>query len=109
MQNTKKPTIIGIAGGTSSGKTTIANRLYDEAIKTGTVALIKIDDYYHNKDKVQRTETGKANYDHPDSYDTDYLIKQLNELKMEMPLTNLYMILLFKLVKLKLNTLNQLK
>ena len=56
MQNTKKPTIIGIAGGTSSGKTTIANRLYDEAIKTGTVALIKIDDYYHNKDKVQRTE-----------------------------------------------------
>ena len=39
MQNTKKPTIIGIAGGTSSGKTTIANRLYDEAIKTGTVAL----------------------------------------------------------------------
>ena len=81
MQNTKKPTIIGIAGGTSSGKTTIANRLYDEAIKTGTVALIKIDDYYHNKDKVQRTETGKANYDHPDSYDTDYLIKQLNELK----------------------------
>ena len=82
MQNTKKPTIIGIAGGTSSGKTTIANRLYDEAIKTGTVALIKIDDYYHNKDKVQRTETGKANYDHPDSYDTDYLIKQLNELKL---------------------------
>jgi len=81
MQNTKKPTIIGIAGETSSGKTTIANRLYDEAIKTGTVALIKIDDYYHNKDKVQRTETGKANYDHPDSYDTDYLIKQLNELK----------------------------
>ena len=44
MQNTKKPTIIGIAGGTSSGKTTIANRLYDEAIKTGTVALIKIED-----------------------------------------------------------------
>ena len=84
MQNTKKPTIIGIAGGTSSGKTTIANRLYDEAIKTGTVALIKIDDYYHNKDKVQRTE-------------------------MEMPLTNLYMILLSKLVKLKLSTLNQLK
>ena len=54
MQNTKKPTIIGIAGGTSSGKTTIANRLYDEAIKTGTVALIKIDDYYHNKYNVQK-------------------------------------------------------
>ena len=37
------PTIIGIAGGTASGKTTIAKRLYDEALKNGSVSLLKID------------------------------------------------------------------
>ena len=38
--------IIGIAGGTASGKTTIANKVYQEASKYGKVSLIKIDDYY---------------------------------------------------------------
>lgn len=76
-----KPTIIGIAGGTASGKTTIANRLYDEAIKNGSVSLIRIDDYYYNKDKIPLSENGKRNYDHPNSYDSDLLLSQLKELK----------------------------
>ena len=76
-----KPTIIGIAGGTASGKTTIAKRLYDEASKNGSVSLIRLDDYYFNMDKVVRSKTGKLNYDHPDSYDIDYIMNQLNELK----------------------------
>lgn len=76
-----KPTIIGIAGGTASGKTTIAKRLYDEASKNGSVSLVRLDDYYFNMDKVVRSKTGKLNYDHPDSYDIDYIMAHLNELK----------------------------
>lgn len=75
-----KPTIIGIAGGTASGKTTIAKRLYNEAKLSGSVSLIKIDDYYYNKDRIPLSENGKRNYDHPDSYDTTLLISQLKEL-----------------------------
>ena len=76
-----KPTIIGIAGGTASGKTTIAKRLFDEASKNGSVSLIRLDDYYFNMDKVVRSKTGMLNYDHPDSYDIDYIMEHLNELK----------------------------
>ncbi len=76
-----KTTIIGIAGGTASGKTTIAKRLYEQAILTGSVSLIKIDDYYYNKDRIPLSENGKRNYDHPDSYDSKLLIEQLMALK----------------------------
>lgn len=76
-----KPTIIGIAGGTASGKSTIAKRLYDEASKNGSVSLIRLDDYYFNMHKVVRSKTGMLNYDHPDSYDIDYIMEQLNELR----------------------------
>ncbi len=38
--------IIGIAGGTASGKTTVAQKLYQESLKYGTVVMLKIDDYY---------------------------------------------------------------
>lgn len=81
-----KPTIIGIAGGTASGKTTIAKRLYDEAIKNGSVALIKIDDYYYNKDKIPLSESGKRNYDHPHSYDSKLLLEHLKTLKEGKPI-----------------------
>lgn len=76
-----KPTIIGIAGGTASGKTTIAKRLYDEALKIGPVALIKIDDYYYNVDNIPKNEKGHANYDHPNSYDSELIYKHLECLK----------------------------
>ena len=76
-----KPTIIGIAGGTASGKSTIAKRLYDEASKNGSVSLIRLDDYYFNMHKVVRSKTGMLNYDHPDSYDLNYIMEQLNELR----------------------------
>lgn len=76
-----KPTIIGIAGGTASGKSTIAKRLYDQASKLGPVALIKIDDYYYNVDRIPKNELGHANYDHPDSYDSSLICKDLESLK----------------------------
>lgn len=75
-----KTTIIGIAGGTASGKTTIAKQLYDEAIKLGSVDLIKIDDYYLGKDYVPVDDEGNRNFDHPDAYDVDLLVKHLKDL-----------------------------
>lgn len=75
-----KQTIIGIAGGTASGKTTIAANLYESARKLGSVALIKIDDYYYGKSRVPMDDYGNPNYDHPDAYDVDLIIKNLNDL-----------------------------
>ncbi len=76
-----KTIIIGIAGGTASGKTTIAKKLYDAAIKLGPCDHFKIDDYYMNKDHIPLDEEGKRNYDHPDALDIDLALKHLRDLK----------------------------
>ena len=73
--------IIGIAGGTASGKTTIAKKVYETTSKQGTVSMIKIDDYYKILDHLTFEERTKVNYDHPDAYDVDLLTKHLNDLK----------------------------
>lgn len=75
-----KPIIIGIAGGTSSGKTTIAKRIFEETKKYGTVAMIKIDDYYKLND-LPLEERAKINYDHPNTYDVNYIVSNLTDLK----------------------------
>ena len=75
-----KPIIIGIAGGTSSGKTTIAKRIFEETKKYGTVAMIKIDDYYKLND-LPLEERAKINYDHPNTYDVNYIVSNLKDLK----------------------------
>ena len=76
-----KTVIIGIAGGTASGKTTIAKKVFEESSKKGTVSMIKIDDYYKILDHLSMEERTKVNYDHPDAYDIDLLKEHLNELK----------------------------
>ena len=76
-----KTTIIGIAGGTASGKTTIAKILYETALKYGSVAHLRLDDYYHDNSHLSFEERRKINYDHPDTYDTKLLIEHLNLLK----------------------------
>ena len=73
--------IIGIAGGTASGKTTIAKKVYEESSKYGTVSMIKIDDYYKVLDHLTMEERTKVNYDHPDAYDISLLSEHLNLLK----------------------------
>lgn len=76
-----KTIIIGIAGGTASGKTTLAKKVYEESKKYGTVSIIKIDDYYKILDELSMEERTKVNYDHPDAYDVKLLCKHLNDLK----------------------------
>lgn len=73
--------IIGIAGGTASGKTTIAKKVYQSTSKQGTVSMIKIDDYYKVLDHLSEDERKKVNYDHPDAYDIELLKNQINDLK----------------------------
>ena len=73
--------IIGIAGGTASGKSTIAKKVYEITSQQGTVSMIKIDDYYKILDHLTFEERTKVNYDHPDAYDIELLAKHLLELK----------------------------
>lgn len=76
-----RPVIIGIAGGTASGKTTVAKRIYDNAIEHGNVAMIRLDDYYKRLDHLSLDERKKVNYDHPTSYDVNLIVEHLKLLK----------------------------
>ena len=71
--------IIGIAGGTGSGKSTFTNRL-KEAFKDD-VAVIYHDNYYKRQDDVPFEDRKKVNYDHPDSLETDLMLRHLELLK----------------------------
>lgn len=70
---------IGIAGGTSSGKTTIVRMLRDVLADKGQV--IYLDSYYHAFSEKTLTERKMLNYDHPDSFDFDELVEDIRKLK----------------------------
>lgn len=71
--------IIGIAGGTASGKTTIVNKLKE--MFADDVELISHDCYYKAHDDMPYEERTKLNYDHPSSFDTDRMIEDIKALK----------------------------
>ncbi len=73
--------IIGIAGGSASGKTSIALQLYDYFKGQHQVRIIKQDDYYKDQSHLSFEERVKTNYDHPFAFDTDLLVQQLKQLK----------------------------
>ena len=70
---------IGIAGGTGSGKTTITRRILREF--GGNVSVLYHDNYYKRHDDMTYEERTKLNYDHPNAFDTDMLIRDLRQLK----------------------------
>jgi len=74
-----KPLIIGISGGTGSGKTTVANRIY-ESLKGVNVVLIEQDAYYIDLSHLPLAERKKINFDHPSAFDNDLLISHLKKL-----------------------------
>ena len=78
-----KCVIIGIAGGTGSGKSTFTNILRD-CFKED-VAVIYHDNYYRRHDDLPFEERKKLNYDHPDSLETDLLLEHLNLLRQGIP------------------------
>ncbi|RAV05658.1 uridine kinase [Paenibacillus sp. YN15] len=72
--------VIGIAGGTGSGKTTVARRLL-KRIGTEHVALISQDSYYKHQPHLTKEERAQVNYDHPNSFDNELLIEHLQALR----------------------------
>lgn len=80
-----KPLIIGIAGGTGSGKSTVARRIA-EALTPASVAFLDMDAYYRNFTHLPIEERRKVNWDHPDAFDLDLLVTHLDELASGRPI-----------------------
>ena len=72
--------IIGIAGGTGSGKTTVVKKII-ETLPPGRVAVIPQDSYYNDTTPLSMEERKKINFDHPDAFDWKLLTKQIMQLK----------------------------
>src|SRR5919202_5340552 len=81
--------IIGICGGTGSGKTTVANRIL-ESVSRDEVIFLQQDSYYRNLDQLPLDYRRIANFDHPDAIDNDLLVEHVRALKrgeaVELPL-----------------------
>jgi len=75
----KNPIIIGIAGGTGSGKSTVTNEIY-KSITDKNVAVIEQDSYYKDQSDLSFEERVKTNYDHPFAFDNQLLINHLRKL-----------------------------
>jgi len=73
-------TIIGIAGGTGSGKTTVVKKIAD-ALPPHYVAVVPLDSYYNDTTHMTDEERKSINFDHPDAFDWKLLIKQVNQLR----------------------------
>lgn len=75
-----RPLIIGVAGGTGSGKTTVANRIL-ERVGTEHIAYIPHDAYYRDLSHLPHEERQKVNFDHPDSLETELMVEHLLQLR----------------------------
>lgn len=75
----KKPILIGITGGTGSGKSSIADAIYS-SFSSECIAMIQQDMYYKDQSHLSMEERVKTNYDHPIAFDNDLLIKHLSDL-----------------------------
>ncbi len=72
--------VIGIAGGTGSGKTTVVNQIINE-LPADEVCVISQDSYYKKTDNLTYEERTKINFDHPRAIDFDLMVQHLTELK----------------------------
>ena len=80
-----KVTVIGVAGGTGSGKSTLVKRLQD-AFCNDDVATLCHDFYYKAHPELTYEERTKLNYDHPAAFDTDMLVEHIRALKSNVPI-----------------------
>ncbi|GAB6139235.1 uridine kinase [Halanaerobaculum tunisiense] len=74
-----KPVLIGITGGTGSGKTTVANTIIDQ-LGDENISLLQQDSYYKDQSHLDFEERKETNYDHPFAFDTDLLLEHLQQL-----------------------------
>jgi uridine kinase len=76
---TRKPVVIGVAGGSGSGKTSVTKSIYD-TFKGHSILMLEQDYYYKDQSHLPLEERLKTNYDHPLAFDNDLLIEHLNTL-----------------------------
>ncbi|MCQ1529794.1 uridine kinase [Lutispora saccharofermentans] len=80
-----KPLLIGITGGTGSGKSTVARAIY-ESLPKSNISIIEQDSYYKDQSHLSSEERIKTNYDHPFAFDTDLLVSHLKDLLNNKPI-----------------------
>lgn len=74
------PIVIGVAGGSGSGKTTVVRRIV-ESLGPDQVTVLDHDRYYRDRNDLRLEERAALNYDHPDALETDLMVKHVHELK----------------------------
>jgi len=79
-----KPVVFGVAGGTASGKTTVARAILD-AVGASKIAYLPHDAYYHDRVDLSFEDRTRLNYDHPDSLDTKLLVRHIKDLSVGAP------------------------
>jgi uridine kinase len=79
-----KSFVIGVAGGSGSGKTTVVRRIVD-SLGPEQVTLLDHDRYYRDRNDLRLEERAALNYDHPDALETDLLVRHVRELKAGKP------------------------
>jgi uridine kinase len=75
----RKPVVIGVTGGSGSGKTSVTNSIY-ESLKDLSILVLQQDYYYKDQRNVPFEERLKTNYDHPLAFDNDLLIEHIEKL-----------------------------
>lgn len=79
MSERPKPIVIGVTGGSGSGKTSVSQSVYN-FFPGKSIMMLEQDSYYKNQDNLSFEERLKTNYDHPFAFDTELLISHLNDL-----------------------------
>ena len=74
-----KPVIIGVTGGSGSGKTTVSRAIFEQ-LHGHSLLMLQEDSYYNDQSDMPFEERIKSNYDHPNAFDTELLVKQLKDL-----------------------------
>jgi uridine kinase len=77
----QRPVIIGISGGTGSGKTTVARQVAN-ALLDESVIILHHDSYYHDRSGIMQSDLARHNFDHPESFDTALFVEHLRDLLM---------------------------
>ena len=79
-----RPVVIGVAGGSGSGKTTVVHRIV-ESLGPDQVTVLLHDRYYRDRSELRLEERAALNYDHPDSLETDLMVRHVNDLRNGQP------------------------
>jgi uridine kinase len=84
MPHPRPPVVIGVAGGSGSGKTTVVRRIV-ESLGPDQVVVLEHDRYYRDRNDLRFEERAALNYDHPDALETDLLVRHVRDLKAGQP------------------------